>query len=1749
MFGNPVVEPPPATTAFDLGAVPVVEFPIDRLKLSKDVPNFKGNASPETGVVEGQQLQGRYERRGTAPVVAWERLNGDTEIITGRHRFDLAKRTGEKTIPTQILRESEGFTRDMALTFDAEANIRDGQGEVSDYAQYFKHRNISEEEATQRGLLSRAKGRAGWSLAKAATDDLYTLWQNGRISDQQAVAIADAAPGDPAAQMIGMRFALDGEKPDFLVNVMRASKLGAEEQGQTLDLFGFDDSAMNQMAAQAERASKFQKDISEQVRAVQGAAKRPETARKLGVDVKDPEAINRKVAELKAELQRWQNWPMYPDLVAKTRDESVPVAGKKGGGQRAAGPSDAKVKQALEEIRRGETAPPPAPPAQPPSKPPEPPAPKEPPAAGVPPDPATQIRLAHADEAARRIAEGKEVIQNTPQGTVEDWQTLAEHRVRAGEGAALVNDLIEKKRVATPVEDYMMKFYAENLERARSAADATLANPDATEAEKANAAQNKTQADQERERLALAANLAGSAWGAAGNARGRAMERDQIPTFPKMLADLMVAKGKAQGRPFLDLTPEEREMLENRYARIAKLKAEMDAREANAAADAERQSNNQLLADVQKELAETKAELEKLQARGGHRPRFTKKIVDAISEKADAARERLKSRGVTFNTGIDPTLLPDYAIIMAEYIAKGVDATAEMIGKFGAGIKDSLKDIERMAKGLLAKEITPKTLDEIKQELKDRKENDPEATIGKHFANELAKAHLRDAMASGADMTANDLNKAVHNDLKEFVPDITLKEATDLRTGRGVKRYPSDNPVNVKLAELNRQSQLMMSIEDAELYPITKEPPPKTGFQRPKPSADVRELTKKLKDVMEKNGVETSSPEAQLATRREVIRSRLTNQIEDLDNVIAGKAKERQARPGFDYNDPKNADLKELKDHRDALQKIVDSMPENVEASEKAKNDAALKAAQDAEKEWNRRADELQRRGDLSGETTDQRAERSQEVKDARKKADEARARYQDLKKKADVNRPFTELSDIARKVDAAEKRIKEMEGKLSRGDLSVDTPTEKPSHPLLDEKRAKVDELNKRLQKLRDDAERPAREAERLQNEVNNLNETIADLQNKLATNDLSKGAKPKPRATTPLIDKLRKDRDALQKELDKKRRTAKSEAEKPAREAKRAAKELADAQRAVADLEAKIARGDLSVKTRPAGTIPDELKAERERLKELNKQLAKARAAAKPKMSEQEKALKAFKDRTLKKIGDLRQKRLAEIYESQKRKPKEFQMDKEAEQLQVAINKELEGIQQDKLKYERDARTNFRRTMDFIVHWAREFKLMHPSTIEKLTGAGLENILTRPIGTALAQLMRPFPVLRDIQRKATYEGRASIRSELKGLQGTFTSAKAVWQKATKGKSDIDWLNKKKSYSEEDRSYAGQIHGAIKEPVRQGIYSRSLQLELEAAEETFQKTGDPNFDPSQNKLLFQALTARAYENANMDILMGDNFLTKGIRTMLSSFRTNKIDPDAGKLLADVFEILMPIINVPTNIFIRVSRFNPLIGLTDAARRIVRASKKGELANGAEKLSANEADAITRSFKYGVFGVALAAYAWNNPQYFGGYWTPGTRKRKDTDLSFGDIKTPLFTINHHFAHGPVGTWLNIVADSRRKYDEFLKKNPGQSGEAGVSAAMFSMLAPVSRLPFIDTFLRFFDASKSPAQHLAEVARGSFLPADTDIAQFFDKDASGKPIQRRATTPLQEIELGIPGLRQNVPESKGKKQRNTYNPLR
>ncbi len=301
-----------------IGGMPIHEIPLADLSLSKDVPQFKLGAD-QNGVVE--KLGGTFDRRGVAPIQVWRRNNGQLEVISGRHRLDLARRSGETTIPAQVHDESNRFTIAHAKTLDAELNIRDGQGKVIDYVDYFKNSGISKAEASDRGLIARNPGKRSYEIATGGGETLIAAIRAGRVGDEAAEKIARAAPNNDGLQSVALHEMQDGMSPDRAIATMLAVKtMGGQGGPETLDMFGHDSGPMLEARAMGKEVSRQQNELSNRISAISGAAKNPELARQEGIDVKNPEAIKERIAALKAQRATWDNWATSTELVGRVRD-------------------------------------------------------------------------------------------------------------------------------------------------------------------------------------------------------------------------------------------------------------------------------------------------------------------------------------------------------------------------------------------------------------------------------------------------------------------------------------------------------------------------------------------------------------------------------------------------------------------------------------------------------------------------------------------------------------------------------------------------------------------------------------------------------------------------------------------------------------------------------------------------------------------------------------------------------------------------------------------------------------------------------------------------------------------------------------------------------------------------------------------------------------------------------------------------------------------------------------------------------------------------------------------------------------------------------------------------------------------------------------------------------------------------------------------------------------------------------------
>ena len=832
---------------------------------------------------------------------------------------------------------------------------------------------------------------------------------------------------------------------------------------------------------------------------------------------------------------------------------------------------------------------------------------------------------------------------------------------------------------------------------------------------------------------------------------------------------------------------------------------------------------------------------------------------------------------------------------------------------------------------------------------------------------------------------------------------------------------------------------------------------------------------------------------------------------ESIDRLRAG---EPALRSGMQRN-PTTPDIREKKAELSALLKKYSG--QTSEKQLKTNMEARERAVSNRIEDLNKQIETLQKGGKLPEKVPPPEPSPALKVLIERKEALETK--LQELKN--EKNPPKTEDD---KKVDAIEKQQEKLRAIIDSGKL----PDKKLGKPTVDTKEvaAAKEELAK-LQEQVDDIRRaqnpPKTDAEK---QIDELSRTKAKLDEKLASGNLESVPKSEFTPLSATAKQLHDEIKGLRDILAQKKKDAKP-GNTP--EGRREAAQIKALERAIQNYEVNTEASDF-------GNAPSKTKLgpDTERVSRL-KDLLKARKGAYESAEQAQLSVRTptekYNEQRVKQI----QKQLAEAERIQrendyekKQRPAPKEKFEDTKKLEIDLVKKKQEIKDKIYQIEMDRRSKFMKATSFAKQYVRASVLLRLSVFEHLGGAAVENIVTSPVNSAAAQLLRFTKTTDAIRKKAGYYGEWG--GQMTKLMGSVSlgAMKAAIQKLRTGKSDLDWMHSDgKTYPKEFQAWVGHTHAMIKEPIRQGVYARAMELGVKAAKEQ-------GLDPINDKVLRQAISNDAFQIANAEIFMADNFITSAFhKRAAATLRANKINPEMGAFVADVMGIMMPVVNVPTNIAIRTFQLNPVIGLGNAARHLYAAHKRGDLANGAEKLSARDAQLITRAFSYGMVGLALSAVAWEASSSFGGTYPIGSDLRRNDrgGLKPGEIRIGNLTIPAGLLHGPVGTWLNIVADSRRVYDQAIAQ--GDSPYAALTAAeAFALFQPLKGIPLLKMSYELLSPYKTS---LAKVGENFFSRVIPGILSEAAKWADGH--ERTVKTFSQSFEAKVPILRKRVPLKK------------
>lgn len=548
------------------------------------------------------------------------------------------------------------------------------------------------------------------------------------------------------------------------------------------------------------------------------------------------------------------------------------------------------------------------------------------------------------------------------------------------------------------------------------------------------------------------------------------------------------------------------------------------------------------------------------------------------------------------------------------------------------------------------------------------------------------------------------------------------------------------------------------------------------------------------------------------------------------------------------------------------------------------------------------------------------------------------------------------------------------------------------------------------------------------------------------------------------------------------------------------------------IADLETQIANREKFIKERapsPTDLELERLKAQRDEIKKQFDQMF-----PKPEKTNAE-LLAALKTRLQNRIADYQQ-RLAEK-DFAPRPRRQITLDKEALRLQAEAGQAKElwqrGLIQDRL----DQRPAFQKGMDKLVKWRQAFVISGIRSIFKLVSASIEGMVFLPareiVGAGLARL----PGIREIAARAPSEGGLNVRAEAKALTETWSHLLSDFTKNIRGeKPDFEqvygpWRN----LPPELQNYVGFLHGALKSPLARNVWTRSFAKRMEFSARHGEDISDPLVQMKNGQLAWEDSSFWRFQNRNLATSMYRQIIA---RLQAQGFLKT----------GTAIKLEFPVINVPTNIVART--FESVFGAVTGSYRAARA-----LRAGIENLKPEQADLIMRNLKTGSLGAALTILGYLTADQVGGYYQPG-KKQKPEAVKYGTIHMWGTDIPAYLLHNPFLEAVQFGATIRHVADARMKKTNAETNGLWMGLAQATTGA-YEQLPFIRESVDL-SGLRQPTQMrnvVGEHLRSFVIP----MALQWIAEQTDKGVQRQPQTISQHLEMGIPGLRQNVPLKKAK----------
>lgn len=471
---------------------------------------------------------------------------------------------------------------------------------------------------------------------------------------------------------------------------------------------------------------------------------------------------------------------------------------------------------------------------------------------------------------------------------------------------------------------------------------------------------------------------------------------------------------------------------------------------------------------------------------------------------------------------------------IGEFGLKKADAISDYVGKYGEKIRDIANKAWDQAQKLISTEKIPeKAKDVASKGVGSRGEKTAtdiaarakaEASIkGGELTSKTAYEAVRSAVNSGV-RGEKEIGEAALKILNPAFPDLTMNELDVKSTRYGQAKYPSQEETKVVLAKQMRLRQMQAAIEDVKARGETS----KSGVQRAKADADVRQRQSELKTAIEQYGKETPATPEQIANREAAAIRTRQNAIEDLNRELTTGEKKLQAA-----KKAQSTQVEQLQSELDAMRELKSEL----DASAKPKSspdDIAAEAAQKGVDAANAAHDRMDRilKGEIEPETKSPTEPKSNLEEEIRSQTDAMKRAWRELKKNSDP-----ESSSDQSQLKALEKSIADYERKAADIRSGQQTPTLGKRQGPDTEAVAKAKAARDAAKKVVDDLEKarkPVKTPDERYNEtqMKRVQKAIEENKERLRTGNFA--TKPKP---TPYqkFDPLRKAQAELDRVKDK--------------------------------------------------------------------------------------------------------------------------------------------------------------------------------------------------------------------------------------------------------------------------------------------------------------------------------------------------------------------------------------------------------------------------------------------------------------------------------------------------------------------------------------------------------------------------------------------------------------------------------------